>query len=55
MLVVEDETSCVQRVPVQIGTSVIASVARKLSPKDLKYLDETWKQTYVRALIPDSF
>ena len=51
MLVISDTTSYAARVPLQIGTRVIAAVAETLTPEDIKHLDETWKQTYVGTLM----
>ena len=51
MLVISDTTDYAARVPLQIGTRVIAAVAETLTPEDIKHLDETWKQTYVGTLV----
>ena len=51
MLVISDTTEYAKRVPLQIGTRVIAAVNQTLTPKDLAHLDETWKQTYVGTLM----
>ena len=51
MLVISDTTDYAARVPLQIGTRVIAAVAETLTPEDIKHLDETWKQTYVGTLM----
>ena len=51
MLVISDTTDCAARVPLQVGTRVIAAVAETLTPKNIKHLDETWKPTYVGALM----
>ena len=51
MLVISDETRYATRVPLQIGTRVIAAVAETLKPQDIKNLDETWKQTYIGTLM----
>ena len=50
MLVISDTTSYTARVPLQIGTRVIAAVADTLTPADIQHLDETWKQTYIGTL-----
>ena len=51
MLVISDPTNYAARVPLQIGTRVIAAVTETLTPEDIKHLDETWKQTYVGTLM----
>ena len=51
MLVISDTTDYADRVPLQIGTRVIAAVAETLTPADIQHLDETWKQTYVGTLM----
>ena len=51
MLVISDTTDYAERVPLQIGTRVIAAVTETLTPEDIKHLDETWKQTYVGTLM----
>ena len=51
MLVISDTTDYAARLPLQIGTRVIAAVAETLTPEDIKHLDETWKQTYVGTLM----
>ena len=51
MLVISDATDYATRVPLQIGTRIIAAVAETLTPVDIKHLDETWKQTYVGTLM----
>ena len=51
MLVISDPTEYASRVPLQIGTRVIAAVTETLRPEDIKHLDETWKQTYVGTLM----
>ena len=51
MLVINDSSEYASRVPLQIGTRVIAAVAETLTPEDIKHLDETWKQTYVATLM----
>ena len=51
MLVISDPTEYARRVPLQIGTRVIAAVTETLTPGDLTQLDETWKQTYVGTLM----
>ena len=43
MLVIADTTDYAARVPLQIGTRVIAAVAETLTPEDIQHLDETWK------------
>ena len=48
MLVISDPTEYAKRVPLQIGTRVIAAVTQT---KDLAHLDETWKQTYVGTMM----
>ena len=35
----------------QIETRVIAAVIETLKPGDIKHLDETWRQTYIRILM----
>ena len=50
MLVISDPTEYAKRVPLQIGTIVIAAVTQTLTPRNLAHLDETWKQTYVDIL-----
>ena len=51
MLVISDPTDYASRVPLQIGTRVIAAVTETLKPGDIKHLDETWRQTYVGTLM----
>ena len=51
MLVISDSSDYASRVPIQIGTRVIAAVTETLRPEDIKHLDETWKQTYVGTLM----
>ena len=51
MLVISDSTEYAARVPLQIGTRVIAAVTETLKPEDIKQLDETWRQTYVGTLM----
>ena len=51
MLVISDTTAYASRVPLQIGTRVIAAVAETLTPADIQHLDETWKQTYIGTLM----
>ena len=51
MLVISDSSAYGSRVPLQIGTRVIAAVTETLKPKDIKHLDETWRQTYVGTLV----
>ena len=51
MLVISDPMEYAARVPLQIGTRVIAAVTETLTLEDMKYLDETWKQTYVGTLM----
>ena len=51
ILVISDTTDDAARVPLQIGTRVITAAAETLTPEDIKYLDETWKQTYVGTLM----
>ena len=51
MMVISDATEYASRVPLQIGTRIIAAVAETLRPTDIKHLDETWKQTYVGTLM----
>ena len=51
MLVNSDSSDYASRVPIQIGTRVKAAVTETLRPEDIKYLDETWKQTYVGTLM----
>ena len=43
MLVISDSSDYASRVPIQIGTRVIAAVTETLRPEDIKHLDETWK------------
>ena len=50
MLVISDSSDYASRVPIQIGTRVIAAVTETLKPEDIKHMDETWKQTYVGTL-----
>ena len=51
MLVISDTTAYASRVPLQIGTRVIAAVAETMTPADIQHLDETWKQTYIGTLM----
>ena len=51
MMVISDATEYASRVPLQIGTRIIAAVPETLTPADIKHLDETWKQTYVGTLM----
>ena len=51
MLVISDSSEYAARVPLQIGTRVIAAVTETLKPEDIKQLDETWRQTYVGTLM----
>ena len=51
MLVISDSSDYASRVPIQIGTRVIAAVTETLRPEDIKHLDETWRQTYVGTLM----
>ena len=51
VLVISDPTEYARRVPLQIGTRVIAAVTQTLTPIDLAHLDETWKQTYVGTMM----
>ena len=51
MLVISDTTANASRVPLQIGTRVIAAVAETLTPADIQHLHETWKQTYIGTLM----
>ena len=51
MLVISDPTDYASRVPLQIGTRVIAAVTETLKPGDIRHLDETWRQTYVGSLM----
>ena len=51
MLVIKDKTKWADRVPIQIGTRVIAAVTEQIRPEDLQFLEDTWKQTYVGTLM----
>ena len=51
MMVISDATEYASRVPLQIGTRIMAAVPETLTPADIKHLDETWKQTYVGTLM----
>ena len=51
MLVISDTTAYASRVPLQMGTRVIAAVAETLKHADIQHLDETWKQTYIGTLM----
>ena len=51
MLVVSYPTDYATRVPLQIGTRVIAAITQILTQEDMRYLDETWKQTFVGTLM----
>ena len=51
MLVISDSSDYASRVPIQIGTRVIAAVTETLRPEDIKHSDETWRQTYVGTLM----
>ena len=51
MLVISDSSAYGSRVPLQIGTRVIAAVTETLKTEDIKHLDETWGQTYVGTLM----
>ena len=51
MMVISDATEYAARVPLQIGTRIIAAVAETLKPSNIKHLDETWKQTYIGTLM----
>ena len=51
MLVISDPIDYASRVPLQIGTRVIAAVTETLKPGDIRHLDETWRQTYVGTLM----
>ena len=50
MLVISDPTDYASRVPLQIGTRVIAAVTETLKPGDIRHLGETWRQTVCRNL-----
>ena len=51
MLVIKDKTTWADRVPIQIGTRVIAAVTEQIRPEDLQSLGDTWKQTFVGTLM----
>ena len=51
MLVINDSSHYASKVPLQIGTRVIAAVTESLKPEDIKHLKETWKQTYIGTLM----
>ena len=51
VMLVTDTTAYASRVPLQMGTRVIATVAETLTPADIQHLDETWKQTYIGTLM----
>ena len=51
MLVIKDQTKWADRVPIQIGTRVIAAVTEQIKPEDLQSLGDTWKETYVGTLM----
>ena len=51
MLVVPDPTAYAVRVPLQVGTRVISTVIKSLTPDNIKHLDETLRQTYVDTLM----
>ena len=50
MLVIRNQTEWADRVPIQIGTRIIAAVIEQIKP-DLQLLGDTWKQTYVGTLM----
>ena len=51
LLVIDDTSSDADRVPIQVGTKVIAAVTELIKPDNLHRLNETWKQTYIGTLM----
>ena len=51
LLVINVTSSDADRVPIQVGTKVIAAVTEHIKPDNLHRLNETWKQTYIGTLM----
>ena len=51
LLLIDDTSSDVDRVPIQVGTKVIAAVTEHIKPDSLHRLNEIWKQTYIGTLM----